>query len=169
MRRLLFLVLLAVSVTWFLRTFLIDTISVASGSMEPTLAVGTHYWVNRWTYRFHTPERGDIIVFTNPVDGETGYIKRVIAVGGDSVELKDKRVLLNGKLLEEPYTMYKRAKEKLEGDNLAPLQVPEDDVFVLGDDRDESFDSTTWKDLKTGKHIYFLSIKNIKGKLIQIP
>jgi signal peptidase I len=71
--------------------------------------------------------------------------------------------------LEEPYTIYKRANENLAGDNLGPLKVPEDSVFVLGDNRDESYDSTTWKDAKTGKPIYFLPMKNIKGRLIQIP
>jgi len=169
MRRVLLLVAIAVGITWIMRTFLFDTISVASGSMEPTLEVGSHYLVNRCVYRFHGPDRGDIIVFRSPIDGDTGFIKRVIAVGGDTVELRDKRVILNGKPLEEPYTIYKRAKEHLAGDNLGPLKVPEDGIFVLGDNRDESFDSTTWKEPKTGEPVYFLPRENIKGKLIQIP
>jgi len=168
-KRLLFLVSLAVGITWILRTFLFDTILVASGSMEPTLAVGDHYLVNRVSYRFHAPDRGDIIVFRSPVDEQTGFIKRVIAVGGDSVELREKHVILNGKPMEEPYTVYKRAKEALDGDNLGPLKIPEGTVFVLGDDRDESFDSTTWKNTKTGESIYFLPVTHIKGKLIQFP
>src|SRR5882762_293263 len=118
MKRALFLVALAVGITWILRTFLFDTIVVASGSMEPTLAVGDHYLVNRLIYRFHGPDRGDIIVFRSPVDEQTGFIKRVIAVSGDSIEIHEKHVILNGKPLEEPYTEYKRAKETLEGDNL---------------------------------------------------
>jgi signal peptidase I len=136
--------------------------------MQPTLEVGTHYLVNRWIYRFKAPERGEIIVFTNPVDGEKGFIKRVIAVPGDDVQLKDKKVYLNGSLLEEPFTMHTRAQERLVGDNLGPLKVPADSFFVLGDDRDESYDSTAWKDPKTGAPIYFLPVKNIKGRLIQI-
>jgi signal peptidase I len=168
-RRFLFLVCIAVACTWVLRTFLFDTISVASGSMEPTLDVGAHFVVNRWIYRVHSPERGDIIVFTSPVDGQTGFIKRIIAIPGDDVALRDKKVYLNGKLVEEPYTIYKRAKEDLDGDNLGPLHVPQDAYFVLGDNRDESFDSTTWKDPKTGEHMYFLPMKNIKGRLIQVP
>jgi signal peptidase I len=137
--------------------------------MEPTLVVGEHYLVNRMSYRVHGPDRGDIIVFRSPVDEQTGYIKRVIAVTGDSIEMREKHVILNGKPLEEPYTVYKRANEALAGDNLGPLQVPVGTVFVLGDDRDESFDSTTWKDPKTGEPIYFLPITHIKGKLIQCP
>lgn len=168
-RRLFFLIAIAVGITALVRTFVLDTISVASASMEPTLYVGTHYWVNRWIYRVRAPKRGEIVDFKSPVDGETGFIKRVIAVPGDEVELRDKKVYLNGKILEEPYTIYKRAKENLAGDNLGPLKVPEDCVFVLGDNRDESYDSTTWKDSNTGKHIYFLPMKNIKGRLIQIP
>ncbi len=78
-------------------------------------------------------------------------------------------MILNGKPLEEPYTEYKRAQETLAGDNLGPLKVPDDGLFVLGDNRDESFDSTSWKDPKTGSPIYFLPIKNLKGRLIQIP
>jgi len=168
-RRLLFLVSLAVAITWVLRTFVFDTIWVASGSMRPTLDVGTHYLVNRWIYRIGTPQRGDIIVFTSPVDQETGFIKRVVAIPGDHVELREKKVILNGTPMEEPYAIYTREHEALDGDNLGPLTVPAEHVFVLGDDRDESFDSTTWKDLKTGAPIYFLDIKKIKGKLIQIP
>ena len=137
--------------------------------MEPTLHVDTHFWVNRWIYRLHSPERGDIVDFRSPVDGERGLIKRVIAVPGDDIELRDKKVYLNGKILEEPYAMYKRANELLAGDNLGPLKVPGNSVFVLGDNRDESYDSTTWKDAKTGKPIYYLPVKNIKGRLIQIP
>lgn len=165
----LFLTVIAVGITLCLRTFVVDTIVVASGSMEPTLAVGNHYWVNRAVYRWRDPQRGEIIVFKSPVDDEKGLIKRVIGVPGDAVELRDKKVYLNGKLLEEPYAVYKRAGERLAGDNLGPLQVPERNLFVLGDDRDESEDSTTWKDPRTGQSIFYVPFKNIKGKLIQIP
>jgi signal peptidase I len=168
-RRVLFLVAIAVGATLFLRTFIIDTIVVASGSMEPTLAVGTHFWVNRLLYRFRDPERGEIIVFKSPVDGEKGLVKRVIGIPGDQIELKEKKVYVNEKLLEEPYTIYKRAGERLVGDNLGPIKVPDSSLFVLGDDRDESEDSTTWKKPKTDERIYFVPYANIKGKLIQIP
>ena len=137
--------------------------------MEPTLPVGNHYWVNRIVYRLRDPQRGEVIVFRSPVDGEKGLIKRVIGIPGDEIQLKDKKVYLSEKMLEEPYAVYKRAGERLAGDNLGPLQVPEGNLFVLGDDRDESEDSTTWKDPKSGQRIFFVPFKNIKGKLIQIP
>lgn len=166
-RRLLFLLSIALVSTWVLRTFFVDAIYVASESMEPTLTVGDHFWVNRLVYRMHEPERGDIIVFTSPVDKQTGFIKRVIAIPGDQIELRHKKVYVNGKLLEEPYTVYKRANEELVGDNIEPMTVPEESVFVLGDNRDLSYDSTAWKDPTTGKPLYFLPMKNIKGRLIQ--
>ncbi len=168
-KRILFLVSLAVGITLILRTFLIDTISVASASMEPTLGVGTHYLVNRLVYRFSRPRHGDIIVFLSPVDHKKGSIKRVIALEGDTIELREKKVVLNHKPLEEPYVVYKRPEELLDGDNLGPLKVPEGHVFVLGDNRDESLDSTTWKDSQTGERIFFLALSKIKGRVIQIP
>ena len=168
-RRLLFLTSIAIFATWILRTFLFDTIYVASGSMEPTLEVGTHYLVSRYIYRLRDPERGEIVVFTSPEDKKTGFIKRVIAVPGDTVQLREKKVFLNEKPLDEPYAIYKRAGDLLSGDNLGPLKVPDDCFFVLGDDRDESDDSTTWKDPQTGTRIYYLPRQNIKGRLIQIP
>jgi signal peptidase I len=165
-RRWLFLIGIAVGIALGIRTFLFEAVSVASSSMEPTLYLHTHYMVNRIVYKFRPPQRGDIVVFSSPVDRQTGFIKRVIGVAGDTIELRDKRVILNGQPLEEPYAIYKRASEQLVGDNLGPLTVPEGSVFVLGDNRDESFDSTAWTDAN-GKPIYFLPIQLIKGRLMR--
>lgn len=167
-RRLLFLLILGLSGGWIVRSYVVEAVAVASGSMEPTLFVGTHYWVNRLAYRFHGPRRGDIVVFASPLDNKTGLIKRVIGLPGDEVEIRDKRVFLNGARLEEPYAVYKRAAERLEGDNLGPLKIPDGAVFVLGDNRDESSDSSVWKQAGTGQPVHFLPLKNIKGKLIQL-
>jgi len=165
-RRLLFLIALGIAGAWFVRTHLYEGVSVESASMEPTLFVGVHYMVNRWVYRFESPKRGDIISLVNPVDNQSLYIKRIIALPGDIVEMKNKRVVLNGQPLSEPYAIYKRAGEALDGDNLGPLTVPPSHVFVLGDNRDFSLDSTSWFDSQTKKHIYFLPFKNIRGRLI---
>lgn len=137
--------------------------------MSPTLFVESHYLVNRCVYRLHEPRRGDIVIFTSPIDHKTGFIKRVIGVPGDDIEIRNKKVILNGKPLEEPYTVYTRANERLQGDNLGPLHVPERCLFVLGDNRDESFDSSVWKDASSGQPIYFLSYENVKGRLIKVP
>ncbi len=169
MKRLVFIVMLSLIGAWIVRSFFFETVSVASGSMEPTLFVGTHYLVNRFLYLIRKPERGDIIVFTSPVDHKTGYIKRVIAIGGDTVELRDKQVILNGKALEEPFTVHRRANERLIGDTFGPLRVPEDHVFVLGDNRDESDDSSVWKDSSTKEPIRFVPDHDIKGRLIRYP
>lgn len=166
-KRLFFLTGVAFAITGVLRRYVFDTIYVASASMTPTLEVGTHFLVNRLAYRSKGPERGDIIVFRSPVDHTSGYIKRVIAVPGDQIELRDKKVILNGKHLEEPYTVYKRATESLSGDTIPAMAVPADSVFVLGDNRDESYDSTSWKDTDTGQRIYFLPYSHIKGRLVQ--
>jgi signal peptidase I len=169
LRRWFFLISLGVGGALVLRTFFFDTVSVASGSMQPTLFVGTHYLVNRIVYRFHEPKRGDIVSFVSPLDHRSRYIKRVIAIPGDQIEIREKHVVLNGKSLDEPYTVHTRAEERLVGDNLGPLTVPAGKVFVLGDNRDESFDSSVWKDPDTGERIYFLPLKSIRGRLIQIP
>src|SRR5437879_3466793 len=141
-RRMVFLLVLSLGGAWIFRTFLFETVRVATGSMEPTLPLDTHYLVNKWTYRFYAPRRGDIVVFKNPLDPNKGFIKRVIGIPEDQVEIRSKLVYLNGALLNEPYVTHKRPFERLVGDNIAPPRVPPGAVFVLGDDRDESEDSS---------------------------
>lgn len=149
-----------------MRGFLFEGIWVASGSMEPTLPVGTHYFVNKMVYRLRPPQHGEIIVFKSPVDEQKGLIKRVIAIPGDRVEIRSKQVILNEAPLNEPYAAYKRASERLIGDTMPPLKVPDDHYFVLGDNRDESEDSTSWMDPNTHTHLYFIHARNIQGKLM---
>jgi signal peptidase I len=134
--------------------------------MEPTLPVGTHYFVNKLVYRFHSPLRGEIIVFRSPVDQQFGMIKRVIAVPGDTVEIKAKQVYLDGSVLNEPYAVYKRRNERLKGDTIEAMKVPDNAYFVLGDNRDESEDSTSWVDPKTSQRIYFIHGQDIQGRLM---
>jgi signal peptidase I len=165
-KRTLLIVILSLAGAGLVRAFLLEGVWVASGSMEPALAVGTHYFVNKLVYRLHPPLRGDMIVFKDPVDEQKGLIKRVIAVGGDTVEIRSKQVFLNGSALTEPYAIYKRANERLLGDNMPPKTVPSGHYFVLGDNRDESEDSTSWKDPKTGERIYFIGHQAIQGRLV---
>jgi signal peptidase I len=163
-----FLLTLGITGAWILRTFLYEPAVIESGSMEPTLQVGVHYVVNRWVYRVHDPKRGDIISFISPVDGETRYIKRIIAVPGDSVELKQKRVVLNGENQDEPFTTYTREHEHLDGDNLGPITVPDGMYFVLGDNRDVSYDASVLRNKQTNERIYFLPRENIKGQVVKL-
>jgi signal peptidase I len=166
MKRLLFLLVLGVGGAWIVRQYVFEGVWVASGSMEPTLPVGTHYFVNKLVYRLHPPRRGEIIVFKSPVDAEKGLIKRVIAVGDDEVEVRDKHVYVNKTAIQEPYVVYKRAGERLKGDTLEPMKVPQDHFFVLGDNRDESEDSSTWMDKSTNTHVFFIKRQDIQGRLV---
>lgn len=159
--RLLFLLALAVAVVLPVRLWLVEPIYIATGSMEPTLPVGTHLFADKLTLSLRSPRRGDVIVFRPPV-GSGEFVKRVIAVPGETVELREKKVFIDGKALEEGYARHTRGGERLVGDNIGPLTVPESAVFVLGDNRDESEDSSVWKD-KGGQPVYFLRARDIVG------
>ena len=108
------------------------------------------------------------MVFPSPVHEERDLIKRVISVPGYEIELKEKKLFINGKNIDEPYVQYTRKYEKLKGDTLGPLVVPEGMVFVMGDNRDESRDSRDWVNRETGEAIHFIPIKIIKGRIIEL-
>jgi len=163
LKRLLYLVGIAVAITMLLRSFIFEGIYIPTASMEPTLPVGIHLVLDKITYDLRVPVRGEVIAFVSPVPPTKDMVKRVIAIEGDTVEIRNKKVLLNGKELEEPYVQYTRPTERLMGDNLGPLQVPQDHVFVLGDNRDESDDSSVWKDPSTGERVYFVPLSSIRG------
>lgn len=128
--------------------------------MLPTLLIGDHLLVNKFTYGvrlpftgtvlvpINTPEHNDVIVFKYPQDPKLDYIKRVVAVGGDTIESRDKVLYLNGKPFDDKYgvhmddTVVDRAISPR--DNFGPLVVPEGKVFVMGDNRDNSYDSRFW-------------------------
>lgn len=155
--RLLYLVGIAVGITLFMRSCVVEPISIASASMEPTLLTGVSVFTDKMTLRFRSLRRGDIIVFRPPA-GESPHelVKRVIALPGETVELKEKKVFINGEALREGYARHKRRDERLKGDNLGPLTVPRKRLFVLGDNRDESRDSASWEDP-------FLPVENVRG------
>lgn len=140
-------------------------IYVASDSMAPTLNKGHHLILDRVVYRFRAPRRGEVVSFRAPDGSDLGMVKRVIAVAGDTIELREKRVHLNGESRYEPYAHYERPDELLQGDNLGPLTVPEGHLFVLGDNRDLSYDSASWKDPVTGEPTPFLPLSAVNGKV----
>jgi len=142
-----------------------EPVYIASASMEPTLPVGRHLFLDKITYRLRKPEKREIICFESPVGDPHDSIKRVVGVEGDTVELKEKKVYLNGEPQLEIYAQYTRPGEKLEGDDIGPLKVPPDSLFVLGDNRDNSNDSSTWKDPSTGERVYFIKLEKVKGKV----
>jgi signal peptidase I len=159
--RVVVLALLSIAVVWPVRAFVGEPISVASGSMEPTLPVGRHLFVDKLTLRLRAPRRGEVILLKKPVGDQEEMLKRVIALPGDVVEIKEKFVVLNGRLLDEPFTVHRRPNERLDGDNLGPLTVPPGHVFVLGDNRDESDDSAVWR--REGERIPFLPLSRVLG------
>lgn len=162
-RRLLFLVAVALALGLGVRAWVLEPIFVASPSMEPTLPTGTHLFLDKVTFRLREPRRQDIIVLCSPERDGRDLIKRVIALPGETVELRAKKVLIDGRELEEPYARHKREGELLEGDDLGPLSVPAQSYFVLGDDRDESRDSSVWKDPATGEPIHFVRRQDVRG------
>lgn len=165
MYRILYLVALAAAGAFVLRSCFYEPVEIMSGSMEPTLPVGTKVLVNKWTYRFQSPQRGDIVTFPSPVGGK-GLVKRVVAVAGEKVRLKNKQVFINERPLEEPYVKHTRPLERLKGDDMVIGRVPEGFVVVMGDNRDESGDSRDWVGAITGEPVPFVSVESIEGKLM---
>jgi len=129
---------LVLSVVLFVSINLISArIRVDGASMEPTLVSGEYVIVNRLSYRLGNPRQGDIIVFHYPVNPEEEFIKRVIGLPGDQIEVKNGSVYVNGQILEENYL---RARTNY----LGTWTVPEGNLFVLGDNRNNSSDSHDW-------------------------
>jgi signal peptidase I len=152
--------IIAVIIALFVRSFLFGAYKIPSGSMEPTLLIGDHLLVNRLSYvakvpyfdnvifTFGQPKRGDVIVFRYPKNTSIDYIKRVIAVEGDTIEIKDKVIYLNGKKMPDHWGHYLNTppipREFAPKDNYGPYTVPKDAYFAMGDNRDNSADSRFW-------------------------
>lgn len=173
-------VLVALVIALVIRTFVIQAFKIPSGSMIPTLLIGDHILVNKFLlgspvdipftninlFRMpglRTPKRGDIVVFKYPEDPTRDFIKRVIAVSGDTVEGKEKEIFVNGRRMVESYAQHTDESvhpEQLDRrDNFGPITVPQGSVFVMGDNRDQSYDSRFWG---------FVDEQQIKGKAIVI-
>ncbi|MFH1117123.1 MAG: signal peptidase I [Pseudomonadota bacterium] len=165
----------AVILAILIRALLIQAFKIPSGSMIPTLLVGDHILVNKLFYgiripftkarwpRLTEPERGDVIVFVYPEDRTKDFIKRVVAVGGDTVEIRNKIVYINGQPTVSAHARFS-SNVILPGDitprdNLNPIKVPEGRLFVMGDNRDQSHDSRWWK---------FVPVEDVKGEAFLI-
>ena len=150
----------ALLIALVVRTLFLQAFKIPSGSMENTLLVGDHIFVNKFIYGYHvpytkgrilaftTPKRGDIVVFVFPEDPSKDFIKRVIGLPGDVVEIRRKTVYVNGAPLKEGYTRFADGNDSdglIRGrDNMAPTQVPAGKLFMMGDNRDRSYDSRFW-------------------------
>ncbi len=163
--------LIAVILATFARTYVVQAFKIPSRSMEENLLVGDHILVNkflfgatpegaaapevRWPFAHREVRRGDVVVFRFPGDPTRDFIKRAVAVGGDRIEIRDKKLFVNEQAIEEGgYVFHKDERiyprsifldeEYRFRDNFGPLQVPDDQIFVMGDNRDESHDSRFW-------------------------
>ena len=151
--------IIAVLLALVIRTFVVQAFKIPSGSMLPTLQIGDHILVNKFIYSFAALKRGDIIVFKFPQDETRDFIKRVIGLPGETLEIRGRQVLINGVPVSEPYAVtsdgpFARAGDR---DRLGPIVIPPDKLFMMGDNRDHSMDSRVWG---------FLDIHKIKGKAI---
>lgn len=149
----------------FSNTFVLKTFFIPSGSMESTLLIGDHLIVNRFIFGqqpelapalpLRAPRRGDVVIFRSPEDPRIDLVKRCVAVGGDTVEIINKQLYVNGERVEEgayvehrdPRVFTRRVRagaHELRRDNLSLLRVPDDHFFFLGDNRDHSYDARYW-------------------------
>lgn len=144
-------ILIAVVVSMVIRLFLFETTLVYGTSMASTLHHKDRVIINKLVYHFYSPTRGDIVVFKNPDNMKENYVKRVIGVSGDTIEIVDERVYVNDELLEEPYI-----SEPTRGD-FSKVVVPPDTIFVMGDNRNHSQDSRN-------SLVGFVPIENVLGK-----
>jgi len=168
-------ILIALILALFIRAFIVQAYKIPSGSMVPTLLIGDYLLVNKLAYGIKNPlkndflyfrrlpKRQEIVVFTYPLNKKLDFIKRVIGLPGDTIQIINKKVYVNGKLLKEPYVRFTDSEiypeEISPRDNYGPVKVPPKHIFVMGDNRDQSYDSRFWG---------FVPIKYLKGKALII-
>lgn len=153
-------ILWAVVLALIVRSCVVQSFKIPSGSMLDTLVIGDCLLVNRFVYGIkvpftdlrlpgiRAPERGDVIVFKYPEDRSKNFIKRLIGIPGDEILIKDKRVYINGTIYQNPHEVHKDPqllpREQAPRDNFGPVRVPADRYFMMGDNRDNSLDSRFW-------------------------
>lgn len=169
-----------------IRTFFIQAYKIPSGSMEPTLLIGDHILVNKLIYGLRLPDsifglkipgvpwgqyvfglepvhRGDVVVFVFPPDPTKDFIKRVIGVAGDTVQVKNGIVFLNGKQMDDPHAHFEVTPQDRSPmsprDNFGPVTVPPNKLLMMGDNRDRSYDSRFWG---------FVDTNEVEGRAILI-
>ena len=153
-------IIIAILIAFFIRTFIVQAFKIPSGSMKPTLLIGDHILVNKFIYgvkipfirknliSISEPKRGDVIVFIYPEDRSKDFIKRVIGIGGDTIEIRNKKIFLNGLPFQDTHGVYVDdfiiPGTIQPRDNFGPMTVPKGAVFTMGDNRDQSYDSRFW-------------------------
>jgi signal peptidase I len=159
-------VFIAVILALFVRTFLVQAFKIPSGSMKPTLLIGDYILVNKFIYGIkipftrktlmpiRRPAREDVIVFIFPLDNSVDFIKRVIGLPGDTIEIKNRNIYINGIPYNDTHGVYGTLSNS-STDFYGPEKVPDNHLFVMGDNRDNSRDSRFWG---------FVPMELVKGK-----
>ncbi|MFH0732658.1 MAG: signal peptidase I [Candidatus Omnitrophota bacterium] len=139
-------IIIAFILAMIIRTFVVQAFKIPTGSMRPTLIEGDRILVNKFIYRFKEPKRGDVIVFRYPEDRKKDFIKRVVAVPEETLEIKDGNIWINGELAQEPEQVRKiyYYNQGPYGRERETIKVPKDNFFVLGDNSGSSRDSRYW-------------------------
>ena len=164
-------IVVALLLALLIRTFVVQAFKIPSGSMEPTLVIGDHILVNKFIYGIkipftsirlfplYKPQREEVVVFIYPLDPSKDFIKRVVAVEGDTVKIVNKKLFINGSEAANSYAVYKEdtvfPAEMQKRDNFGPVTVPPGSLFVMGDNRDRSLDSRFWG---------FVPLEDLRGK-----
>ena len=173
-------IVIAVILALFVRTFVVQAFKIPTGSMENNLLIGDHLLVNKFVFGpassvertllpIGTIRRGDVLVFKYPEQPDRDFIKRVIGLPGETLEVREKKVYVNGSPLAEPYAHYLTPASEGSAfhevtsfdvrERYGPVTIPPDQYFMMGDNRDNSQDSRYWG---------FLPRANIKGKALLI-
>jgi signal peptidase I len=167
--------LVALLLALAIRTFVVQAFKIPSGSMLPTLQIGDHILVNKFLYGprleipltqlsfgqlpgLRRPAPGDVVVFVWPKDRSKDFIKRVVAVEGQTIEVRNRQIYLDGEPWHDPHATSTPARNG-PSDNVPPVTVPAGHVFVMGDNRDQSYDSRFWGPVP---------VEDIKGKALII-
>ncbi|MFW9604009.1 MAG: signal peptidase I [Trichlorobacter sp.] len=174
-------ILIAILLALVIRGYVVQAFKIPSGSMEDTLLIGDHLLVNKFLYgtkipftdtrilTIRDPRRGDVVVFEYPEDPSKDFIKRVVGVPGDVVEGRDKQVFVNGVPYVLPQAVHKESTmipgEQNPRDTFGPITVPANAYFVMGDNRDRSYDSRFWKFVRRDqlKGLAFIKYWSIDG------
>jgi len=170
-------ILIAVVIAMFIRTFIVQAFKIPSGSMLETLQIGDQILVNKFIYGVKIPftngktlvpvkdpQRDDVVVFKYPEDPSKDYIKRVVAVAGDTLEIKNKKLYVNDtQVIDQPWAVYKDHRiipgQFTTRDNYKKITIPPNKLFVMGDNRDNSHDSRFWG---------FVDLTEVRGEAFMI-
>ena len=145
------MILIALGIGLFLNKYVVANAQVPTGSMETTVMAGDRILVNRLSYVFGEPKRGDIVTFIYPDDGKTLYLKRIMGLPGETISGKNGVIYINDEPLEEDFT------QEISEEDFGPYTVPEGSYFMMGDNRNDSWDSRYWEHK-------FVKMEDIIGK-----